>query len=497
MPKIKLVRCGNLLSVDSTPAIRGIFESNFTYNHRKFFRGYELKKREKQKRANPGSIVVAAFEDTRCRLFHYDDKTNKILCAAGLTYRIKHVFKQLQVGFEYEDMRHPSNLLPRADYSKLLDIPDLAFRHRQDEVLAHIESTDGGIICLPTGYGKTFIISLLARIYPTARIAVISPGLDLIKSTYGRLLEHAPNQVGRIGGGFHEPHERITLCSADSMHKLNMGEYQLILVDEVHSFATDIRLKALNSQYTDAKFVGFTASHNKRADGADAQLETIFGPVILDISYEEAEKHGVVTPIEVKFVPVRDGPETSSSDFQPKAKAYWRNHIRNQIIANTVNNIHLHCDVDDPQILIMVETVEHIFRLKQLLPDYEVVYANLQDSTREKLVAADLLDPEYEAITSQDREKLLKNFESGKLKKVIANHCWKQGIDPVHLNVFFRADGGTSAIANIQLPGRLSRKTDTKDSGLLLDCDDMFCSYTKRRSDKRKKEYIANGYRVV
>lgn len=492
---IEIIRSGNLLAVKGAQSVLPALAPLLTYNHRTYYQGYELVKRKQLKRLNPGAVKVAEFDDTPMQLFTV--KEGVIYCSAGLKFKISKFLDVSGLPYKFEDLRKKK--LPDPDIGRLADMKNLEFRHKQEDVISIIASCDGGIIQAPTGYGKTFIATVLCKIYPTSNIVFISPGVDLIKSTYQRLNEVIPGCVGRIGAGYYEPDNRIILASADSLHKVNLGKANLIVVDEVHAFATDKRSKGLCSQYTEAKFIGFTASYNCRADGADAVLESIFGPLLVEISYEEAVENGVVSDIRTIFLNVaNDGsiPELTGDQVSKKRNGYWRNRLRNQKIATACNNLHLYTDAHDPQVLIMCETVEHIFELKSLLPDYTVVYANLSDDTKSKLELRGLVESDTEALSAKERQAILKDFESGKIKKVISNYCWKQGIDPRHLNVLIRADGGVGEIGGIQIGGRLSRKNEHKSSGVLIDMWDEFDPWALARSKKRKQVYLDNGYNV-
>jgi len=502
MSNVVIQRSGNLLSIETDPELNNrlvpVLDSLLSYSHRTWFQGMDLFNRQQQKRHFPQSILRPEFEDQVRRL--YETIEGKIYCSAGLKSKIIRALEVLKLSYVYEDLRR--DVLPPADYSRLLDIPDLNFRYRQEEVITTIDCAEGGLINVPTGYGKTHIMTLLCKLYPRSRIACMSPGLDLIKSTYERLNSVIPGDVGRIGGGFYEPERRVILCSADSIHRLDMSKMSLIICDEVHAFATTERSIALCAQYTEAKMFGLSASLNSRADGADAILEAIFGPILLTITYGEAAEAGVVSAINTRMVsvpPAFGHPVLGTNAVSNKRLGYWQNKIRNQVIAKTcadaIKEVESE-DIAEPQILVMVDTVEHVFELKRYLPDYEVVYANMSDDLRAKLLKAGLITPD-EIMTPERRSELLKRFEKGKLKKVIANHCWKQGIDPIHLNIFVRADGGTSEIAGIQLPGRLSRVTNAKKEGLLIDFWDEWDNWALNRSKKRKASYKKNGFNLI
>jgi superfamily II DNA or RNA helicase len=101
------------------------------------------------------------------------------------------------------------------------------------------------------------------------------------------------------------------------------------------------------------------------------------------------------------------------------------------------------------------------------------------------------------AITNKEKERIQKDFESGKLKKVIATGTWKEGVDFDQLAVLIRADGATSEIDSTQIPGRLSRLSPGKDRGMLVDFDDQFNGWARRRSQQRLRTYRGHGWNIV
>ena len=104
------------------------------------------------------------------------------------------------------------------------------------------------------------------------------------------------------------------------------------------------------------------------------------------------------------------------------------------------------------------------------------------------------IDAEEYAITKDQKAQITKDFESGKLKKVIATKIWSEGINVKHCRFFFRANGSSSKNDSIQMPGRLSRLMEGKDNAVLLDIYDDFNIQVKRKAETRRKEYIKQGW---
>lgn len=67
-------------------------------------------------------------------------------------------------------------------------------------------------------------------------------------------------------------------------------------------------------------------------------------------------------------------------------------------------------------------------------------------------------------------------------------------VDFQGLTCLIRADGDTSAIESIQIPGRLARLAEGKDWAYLVDIDDSFSPWAKRRADAREKLYRDNKW---
>lgn len=101
------------------------------------------------------------------------------------------------------------------------------------------------------------------------------------------------------------------------------------------------------------------------------------------------------------------------------------------------------------------------------------------------------------AITAKEKEEIQKKFESGELKKVISTGTWKEGVDFDQLAVLIRADGAVSEIDSTQIPGRLSRLSPGKDRGMLVDFDDQFNGWARRRSQQRLRTYRGHGWNIM
>ena len=100
-------------------------------------------------------------------------------------------------------------------------------------------------------------------------------------------------------------------------------------------------------------------------------------------------------------------------------------------------------------------------------------------------------------MTPKKISAIRRDFESGKLKKLIATNIFSEGVNFVHLKYLIRADGEVSKISNTQIPGRLSRLYPGKTCSYLIDFVDHFSPWAYRRSCVRYEDYKEAGWTIL
>jgi superfamily II DNA or RNA helicase len=151
---------------------------------------------------------------------------------------------------------------------------------------------------------------------------------------------------------------------------------------------------------------------------------------------------------------------------------------------------------DDPLMLILTATIDHAFRLRQYLPDFEVVYASLSKAKLDDLKKAGIVEEDYVSLTAKKRDELLKGFEQGKIRHAIATGCWGEGVDFVHLDVLANAAGQYSSIDTAQWAGRNSRIYEGKQHGIVIDSMDQWDPWALSRAKQRMRVYKSKGWEV-
>lgn len=363
------------------------------------------------------------------------------------------------------------------------------YRPRQRECLEAIAASDfGGIVCASQGFGKSYLMGALALLYPTARIVVAATTGALLGQLHSDISMFVRPLVGRIGNGECRE-QRVTVCSVKSLHKLRQ-QPDIMLLDEVHQLATPEALRSIN-QITNSINFGFSGSL-EREDGAHAVMQAICGPIIFTMSNREAVRHGMVLPIEVRWIPVimPYNPAQGLQDAAKKRAAFWHNTYRNELIARHVRQH----TTGDQQVLIAVSTVDHAVRLWRLLPDFSLCYGLQEANYFEHYMRSGLLPTAFKPLSADAQRKLFDDFRAGKVKKAIATKVWSTGVSFPHLEVLYRADGESTNAAVTQWATRTNRLGSQKVKGVVYDFLDLFADDLVNLARKRRRIYQAQQW---
>ncbi len=412
----------------------------------------------------------------------------------GLGHR-ERVLAALTKDYDVEELVLRGHTKPSVYVPDWTAIKSHKLRWKQEDVLKILATEDRARFDCPTGYGKSFLVQLAAQVFRKARFDIIIRGQGLCDDMFGTLSKVLPS-VGICHSHKKLMGQRVMIYSADSLRRSDF-KADFVLADELHELATD-RYLAMFSQYRFARLFGFSASHNKRLDKADFELEGMFGPLRLSIPYEEAQAHRMVVPITVHWhkIPISYNPAQGLSGPAKDRQAIWRNEARNKVIHDVARRYDA-----DTQVLIMVKTIDHAMHLKKLLPEFALCYSpnGLPPARARKYLRGGFIGKDEPKMTPERAAQLRADFSSTKVKKVIATGVWSRGVDFKPLQVLIRADAEGRPISDDQIPGRVSRihAESGKTSGEVHDFLDEFDSGLKMKAGVRKASYKRNKWEQV
>lgn len=449
---------------------------------------YKRVKHEGKKKFERAKQGLPAEEWQRRQEFHIDE-WGRVCTAFGYWQHVAAALKAAGYAVESKDTDELRDC-HQPDWENL-DSFNFSFRSTQQQLLEAVVRRKCGRIDCATGYGKSFIITAICALYPKAKIDIVCKSVAVVRERLHPALVQMFGHVGMVGGGVNREGPRITCYTADSMHK-SPATSDFLIGDEIHLLATDRLIKQL-TRWTNSRNFGLTATMDMRFDKADFELIGIFGPLIFKSTYKESVDTSAVVPIRVKWrkVQMNTNPVLSVTDSTRRLKSgIWRNTVRNRLIATDARSYN-----EDTQVLITCATLEHALALKKELPEFTLVYREPTDRQRKlKLQAEGLLTGDEPEMSLNYRGQLAKQFESGELKKVICTTVWNIGVSFDNLSVLIRADGTASAINDVQIPGRTSRKADGKSYSTVHDYDDRFDAGFTQRSGRRRASYRLQGW---
>lgn len=414
-----------------------------------------------------------------------------IICGAGFRPKLAQLLieKGCTVTVEKEPWLKSAVFTP--DWSLLP--PNFKFRHRQDELMAALVSAEFGVIISPTGTGKSTMLRLYCRVMSRPRIAYITKSSDICNAMHRELSMGLGERVGRVGDGKYVV-ERVSVINADSIDRAGY-DWDVVFGDEAHELAAPTYVDKL-ARFRRAKMFALTASW-RRKDNRHNELEGIFGPVLFEMPYEEASENNMVLPITVEWIraPLVYDPGAGMPVGAARERlSVWRNDERNKVLADRV----MQCPADK-QILVMARTVEHVYALREFLPDFAVCYAPKNDNNEIIMRMRDegLMRPDEKPVSAKDRRKMGDDFAAGKLKHVISNYVWSTGVDYKQLSIIARADASGGGTKDTQIPGRVCRTLEGKSEALVIDMWDDFSMPLLDRSKARKRIYDAHKWRQL
>lgn len=424
-------------------------------------------------------------------LFELDHK-ERIITPFGFWKLVREALIDAGYSVKFKDLTPPD---PKKFEIRWDNIKQYKLRVGQKDFIKKVLSSRCGRIDCPTGFGKSFMIGIIAALLPRARIDVVTTRLSVLRERIYPELQQMVGDVGLVCGGSKILNRRVMCYSARSLHHAP-ADADILFGDECHELAADSAAGEL-IRWQDSRNFGLSASHDKRADNKDLRMHGVFGPIVMGVTYNQAVKAKSVVPIVVKWSNViMDVDPVGFRDDMVEKKRYglWTNTYRNLVIAEDARKYDA-----NTQVLITVETIEHAMHLKKVLPEFTVVHRELglSHADRRRYIDLGCIQSDEPDMTLERRKELTDQFSKGKLKKVICTSIWNVGVSFNALNVLIRADGSGSKINDIQIPGRVSRLAEGKSHGIVHDYLDQFNSSARRKAATRKSSYKAMGWKQI
>jgi superfamily II DNA or RNA helicase len=293
-------------------------------------------------------------------------------------------------------------------------------------------------------------------------------------------------QAGQIGDSVFSPNPTgISIATIQTLDNiLKSGDMskistfikaQQIFFDEAHLCASKIekgnQFILLSRQFRHAYYRwGLTATPFMKDQYSNQLLMGATGGLLCNISNDMLIKQNYLTPPRVVIINVNEVPGPTA----------WPEVYDSAIVLNRSRNKRIISELAacPKPAFIMCKRIGHANVLHKLAESQGIILPPvMQGSTK-----------------NSERNKVLKDLQSGKEKAIIATTIYDEGVDLPALRTLILAGGGKSTVAQLQRIGRGLRKAAGKNEVLVIDFNDMTGYTLKKHSEARRKIWKSEGF---
>lgn len=373
--------------------------------------------------------------------------------------------------------------------------------YQQKALSAWFENHFRGIIEMATGTGKTYIgFSAIKRLFDDIKKGVVivsSPTIEICGqweskiedfTEYDTLILISSKETkweGMLENSLHDYEKNrldrlILITTYDSLAnvcKLIFSYKNLeifLIADEVHSFGSEERRKILQNKEFEHKIkyrLGLSATPERMYDekGTDV-IKNFFGNIIFTYTIGDAIKDGILCPYNYYLNIVEMTNREFRDYFEISKKLARQIHYINDknedsILTLLLNKRALIIKNSENKILSLRDSLEKLFIENNI--KYTFIFCIDTQQLNEVKKILEKFQIYYSQITgaenSDERKKILKEFESGNIDVLLSMKILDEGIDiPNAKNAIILASS-TNPREYIQRRGRVLRKLENKD----------------------------------
>ena len=357
------------------------------------------------------------------------------------------------------EKQHEPNLF------NIMDKPKFQLRpYQKESVDAGVEFLKGkskkhSLLILPTGSGKSVVIAnILAPL--EGKAIVLQPSKEILEQNFAKYISSGFKASVYSASAGQKKVDRITFCTIGSIiQKKHLFEgLKYILIDECHLVnAKGGMYESFIRSFPNAKVLGLTATpYRLSSDSYGAQLkfltrtrEKIFSDILYYVQNSELFDKGYLSKLEYFAFNVVDRSmlqlNSTGTDFTEQSLKRYYNSID---MPSIIVKYAVRLLAKKPNILIFCSLIEEAQNVTRRIPG-----AVLLTGTTKK----------------EEREKILSQYKSGKIKCVVNVGVLTTGFDYPELECVLIARSTMSLALYYQIVGRAMRIAPKKENAWIVD----------------------------
>jgi superfamily II DNA or RNA helicase len=335
------------------------------------------------------------------------------------------------------------------------------------------------VVAAPTNAGKTEIAAGLLKARPCKTLWLTHRG-NLMLQTRERLAKRLGEKVGLVYQDVFDV-RRVTVAMVQTLYfhleeeayKKLLMDSECLVIDECHHQSAQSWLKIAKRCPAYYRY-GLSATPLKADAVSDNKLMSMTGRVVKTVSNKDLIERGISAKPTIYLVKNEVKTRYAPGDyFEAYRMGVEENPERNAYIALIVRK---HAKLNEP-VLVLVNTIRHGLALTSILGHM----TNFVEGS----------------VGYADRQKKLRELESGKIKSIVATPIFDEGADVPNIRVVVLAGVGKSAIRLLQRIGRGMRKKEGVNEVTIYDFADAGFEYLDDHAKRRLEIYKEEGFEVI
>lgn len=368
----------------------------------------------------------------------------------GVLSNVTAVLDSLDIDYTIDDDFRPINYLGIQKPAKKL------YEYQQDALIKAVANMSG-VICLPTGSGKTLVGIHLMHAF-NCRTLICVHTKELFYQWKDRVSKYLDYEPGLVGDGS-EIWKDITIAMIQTANKLDIPEFDMLIFDEVHRVPSSTAYRLAMKCNASLRY-GLSATP-QREDGADLKIWAATGPIIVNVSPEDLVELGYLAKPRFVFL---------NPPYVKVSKNNWQTEYNEGVVKNVERND-------------MIAS-----KAKRLIDEGRQVYIHVVRISHGKKLS-EMIDCPF--ISGKDktshRQEIINKFRDGEIKCLVST-LLGEGVDIPSMDAIIMAHGQKTSVGTIQKIGRVLRTTKDKKEAIIVDFVDKGI-YLSRHWENRYMAY--------